>query len=149
MATAVNAVGRPRSIGRSIGAVLAGILAIVVLDNGIDFILHSTGIYPPVGQTMSDGLFLLALAYRTLDGILGTYIAGRLAPRRPMAHALTLGSIGVVLSSLGTLATIGAGPEFGPVWYPLSLVAIALPCAWVGGRIAETRRHETTGSIPA
>jgi hypothetical protein len=142
MATAVNATDRPRRIGRSIGAVFAGIVAIVVLDNGFDFIMHSTGIYPPVGQTMAGGLFLLALAYRTVDGILGSYIAGRLAPRRPLAHALTLGSIGVVLSSLGALATLGAGPEFGPIWYPLSLVALALPCAWVGGRLAEAQRRD-------
>jgi len=149
MATTVNAAGRSSHIGRSIGAVFAGMLAIVVLDNGFDFILHGTGVYPPVGQTMADGLFLLALAYRTLDGLLGTYIAGRLAPRRPLAHALALGTIGVVLSSLGVLATIGAGPEFGPVWYPLSLVAIALPCAWAGGRIAETRRQENGAPVPA
>ena len=136
MATAVNAAGHSRRIGRSIGAVLAGMLAIVVLDNGFDFIFHNTGIYPPAGQTMADGLFLLALAYRTIDGVLGTYITGRLAPRRPLAHALTLGGIGVVLSSLGVLATIGGGPEFGPIWYPLALVAVALPCAWVGGRLA-------------
>jgi hypothetical protein len=136
----VSEAGHSRRIGRSVGAVFAGILAIVVLDNGFDFILHSIGVYPPFGQTMADGLFLLALGYRTLDGILGCYIAGRLAPRRPMAHALTLGGIGVVLSSLGVLATIGAGPEFGPIWYPLALVAIALPSAWVGGRLAEAVR---------
>src|SRR5438094_6170848 len=117
MATTVNAAGRSRRIGRSIGAVLAGFLTIAVLDNGFDFILHSTGIYPPFGQTMVDGLFLLAFAYRTVDGVLGSYIVGRLAPRRPLAHALTLGGIGVVLSSLGVLATIGGGPEFGPIWY--------------------------------
>ncbi len=149
MATTVNDARPWRRLGRSIGAVFAGLLAIVVLDNGFDFILHSSGIYPPFGQTMADGLFLLALAYRTLDGILGCYIVGRLAPRRPIAHALTLGGIGVVLSSLGVLATLGDGPEFGPIWYPLSLVAIALPCAWVGGRIATTQRHESAAPIPA
>ena len=149
MATTVNAAGPSRRIGRSIGAVVAGILAIVVLDNGIDFILHSTGIYPPFGQTMADGMFLLALAYRTVDGVLGSYIAGRLAPRRPLAHALTLGGIGVVLSSLGVLATLGAGPEFGPIWYPLTLVAIALPCAWVGGRIAAAPRREHVSQATA
>lgn len=120
----------------------AGILTIAVLDNLIDYIFHSTGVYPPFGQTMADGLFLLAVAYRIVDGILGCYIAASLAPSRPMRHALTLGGIGVVLSSLGALATIGAGPEFGPVWYPLTLVAIALPCASVGGRLAESRRQE-------
>ena len=142
MASLESAQGQPRRIGRSIGAVFAGLLTIALLDNFIDFILHSTGVYPPVGQTMADGLFLLAIAYRTVDGILGCYIAAALAPSRPMRHALILGGIGVVLSSLGALATIGAGPEFGPVWYPLTLVAIALPCAWVGGKLAERRRRQ-------
>ncbi len=142
MAATMSAARGSRQIGRSILAVFAGILVIAVLDNGFDYILHSTGVYPPFGQTMADGLFLLALAYRTVDGILGTYIAGRLAPRRPLAHALTLGGIGVVLSSLGVLATLGGGPEFGPLWYPLALVAITLPCAFVGGKLAERRRQE-------
>ena len=83
---------------------------------------------------MADGLFLLSLAYRTVDSIIGTFIAASLAPNRPMRHALALGVIGVILASLGALATIGAGPEFGPIWFPLSLVAISLPCAFVGGR---------------
>lgn len=121
---------------------LAGFLTIAVLDNVIDFILHSTGVYPPLGQPMADGLFLLALAYRAVDSILGCFLAATLAPSRPLRHALILGGIGVVLSGLGVLATIGAGPEFGPTWYPLSLMAIALPCAYVGGRLAEARRQE-------
>jgi hypothetical protein len=141
MAAANGTSGEARSLGRSIGAVVAGILTIAVLDNGIDFVLHSTGIYPPLFQTMSDGLFLLALAYRTVDAILGCTLTAYLAPSRPMAHTLTLGGIGVVLSSLGVLATLGGGPEFGPLWYPLALVAISLPCGYLGARIVERRRQ--------
>jgi hypothetical protein len=136
---------RPRRrIGRSILAVLAGILTIILLDNGIDFVLHSIGVYPPIGLAMADPLFLLALAYRTIDGILGCYIAARLAPYGPRGHALTLGGIGVVLSSLGVVATWNGGPELGPVWYPLALVAITLPVAWIGGTLGERgrRAHE-------
>ena len=134
-----RAQSRPRRLWRSIGAVVAGLLTIAVLDNAIDYVLHSTGIYPPVGQTMADGLFLLALAYRFVDGILGCSVAARLAPSRPMRHALILGSVGVVLSFLGVLATLGGGPELGPLWYPLALMAIAVPCAWLAGRLAEAR----------
>src|SRR5215207_7614108 len=121
--------------GRSVGAVLAGMLAIILLDNGIDLVLHTTGVYPPFGLTMADSLFLVALAYRTVDGVLGCYVAARLAAHHPRRHALALGLIGVVLSSLGVLATLNGGPELGPVWYPLMLVAISLPCAWVGGTL--------------
>ena len=149
MATVDVTTQQPRRIGRSIGAVFAGLLTIAVLDNLLDFILHSTGVYPPVGQTMADGLFLLALGYRTVDGILGCAIAAALAPSRPMRHALTLGGIGIVLSSLGVLATLGGGPEYGPLWYPLALVAITLPCAYVGGRLAESRRPSPATAVPA
>ena len=139
---AATSPARPRRrIGRSIGAVFAGLLSIVVLDNLIDFILHSAGVYPPLGQPMSDGLFLVALAYRTVDAIIGSYVAASLAPSRPIRHAISLGLVGIVLSSLGVLATLAGGPELGPLWYPLSLVAVCLPCTWIGGKLVEARQQ--------
>ena len=126
---------RPRHILRRAGAVVAGLLTVVVLSTVTDLVLHGTGVFPPDGQPMADALFLLATAYRVAYAVLGSYVAARLAPDRPMAHALALGAVGVVISSLGALATMNAGPEFGPSWYPLLLVATALPCAWAGGRL--------------
>ena|SRR6266850_6322095 len=120
---------------KSIGAVLAGLLIIVVLSTAVDLVLHATGVFPPWGQPMSDALFALATGYRIVISIGGCYIAARPAPNRPMQHAIALGIAGVVISAIGAAATIGKGPEFGPIWYPLALVAAALPCAWVGGRL--------------
>ena len=136
-----------RRVARRIGAVLAGLLAIVVLDVGIDSVLHATGIFPPWGHTMADSLFLLALAYRAVDGVIGGAIVARLAPDRPMRHALALGVVGIVLSTLGALATWNAGPEIGPQWYPLALVVMALPCAWLGGRPGSSRQEERTPAL--
>jgi hypothetical protein len=118
---------------RSAGALFAGLLAVVVLSTATDAVMHATGIFPPVGEPMSNALFLLATAYRVVFGILGSYIAARLAPDRPMGHALVLGGIGLVLSTLGAVATWNSGPAFGPRWYPLALVVTALPNAWLGG----------------
>jgi hypothetical protein len=128
---------RPRRVLRHIGAVLAGLLAVVILDTTIDAVLHATGVFPPFGQPMADALFLLAVAYRAVDGVVGGYVAARLAPDRPLAHALALGVVGVVASAAAAAATWNMGPEFGPRWYPLLLVAIALPCAWAGGTLRE------------
>ena len=124
---------RPRHIFRSIGAVLAGMLAVVVLDLGIDVVMHATGIFPPWFQPMRTSLWLLAIGYRMIDGVTGGYIVARLAPDRPVQHSLVLGVIGVFLSTAGVVATWSKGPEFGPKWYPLALVVVALPCACVGG----------------
>jgi hypothetical protein len=126
---------RPRRIGRSIGAVLAGLLAIVILSTATDAVLHATGVFPPFGQAMADGLFVLALAYRTVYGVGGSYLTARLAPDRPMQHALALGVVGLVVGIAGTVATWGRGPEFGPKWYALAVIAIAIPSAWAGARL--------------
>jgi len=126
-----------RHILRRIGAVVAGIVLITILEISLDVIMHATGIYPPWFQPMSNSLWLLAIAYRAIDGIAGGYVTARLAPDRPLAHALVLGLIGVALATTGTLATWSKGPEFGPKWYPLTLVVMALPCALIGG----TLRH--------
>jgi hypothetical protein len=126
---------RPRRILRRIAAVLAGLVVVVILDTSIDVILHATGIYPPWFKPMNTSLYMLALAYRMVDGVVGGYIVARLAPDRPVQHALVLGAIGLVLSTAGVVATWNRGPEFGPRWYPLALVVVALPCAWLGGRL--------------
>ncbi|MGH9500770.1 MAG: hypothetical protein ACRD3L_16635 [Terriglobales bacterium] len=123
----------PRRLGRSIGAVLAGIVAGVILSLGTDMLLHVTGVFPAWGQPMSDQLFLLATAYRTVYNIVGSYIAAWLAPDRPMIHALSLGVVGTVVCVVGAVVTWNKGPAFGPHWYPLALVVLAMPCAWVGG----------------
>ena len=127
----------PRRVGRSIGAVLAGIVAGVVLTLGTDGILHATGVFPPWGQPLGDVPLLLATAYRTVYGILGSYITARLAPDRPMTHALAGGLVGLVVSIVGTVVTWNKGPAFGPHWYPLALIVLAMPSAWAGGKLHE------------
>ena len=131
----------PRRIGRSIGAVLAGMLAVIVLSIGTDVVLHTTGVFPPWGQPVSDAPLLLATAYRTVYGVAGGYIAARLAPNRPMEHALVLGVLGLIVSITGAVVTWNKGPAFGPHWYPLALIVLALPTAWVGGRVRIMQLH--------
>ena len=126
-----------RRILRRVAAVFAGLVLIVILDTGLDVIMHATGIFPPWFQPMRASLWLLAITYRAIDSIAGSYLTARLAPDRPLAHALVLGLIGVILSTVGALATWSKGPEFGPKWYPLALVVIALPCASIGGTLRQ------------
>jgi multisubunit Na+/H+ antiporter MnhB subunit len=120
---------------KSVGAILAGIVLVFVLSLGTDILMHATGIFPPWLQPMSTPLWLFATAYRIVYGIAGGYLTARLAPDRPMRHAVILGVIGLVMSILGAASTLGRGPEFGPKWYPLGLVVTALPCAWFGGKL--------------
>jgi hypothetical protein len=120
---------------RSAGAVFAGLLAVFVLSLGTDEILHLLQVYPPWGQRMSDPLFGLATAYRLVFNVAGGYIAARLAPSAPMGHATALGIVGLVLTVGGVVFAV-AKPELGPMWYPVVLLVVAVPCAWLGGTIA-------------
>jgi hypothetical protein len=42
---------------------------------------------------------------------------------------------------VGTVVTWNRGPAFGPHWYPLALIVIAMPCAWVGGKLFGVQSH--------
>ena len=124
---------------RSIGAVLAGMLVGIILTIVTDIVLHAIGVFAPWGQPNGDGPLLLATAYRTVYGVLASYIIARLAPDRPMQHALVGGFIGLVVSILGAAVTWNKGPAFGPHWYPLALVVLAMPQSWAGGRLRVTQ----------
>ncbi len=125
----------PRRMGRSVFALVVGFLLVLVLTLITDFALHAVGLFPPLGQASPSGPLLLATMYRTLYGILGSYVTARLAPHHPMLHALLGGIIGLVLSTAGAIATWSHPETVGVHWYPVALVLLALPTAWLGGKL--------------
>jgi len=120
---------------KSIWAVVAGVLFIVVVTTLVDIALHATGVFPPIDQPIDDKLALLATSYRIVISVGGAWLTARLAPDKPMKHAMILGSVGVVLGLVGVAATWNLG--LGPRWYPISLAVLAIPQCWAGGRIYE------------
>jgi hypothetical protein len=130
---------QPRRIGRSVAAVIAGIVTGVVLSIGSDLAMHALGFLPPLGERATDGSLAVATIYRTIYGVLGAYVTARLAPYRPMLHAMVLGSLGLLVTIAGAAATWDKGPAFGPHWYPVFLIVLALPGAWAGGRIRKSQ----------
>ena len=122
---------------RSIWAVVAGVLVIIVLTTLVDIVLHAIGVFPPMNQPINDALALLATSYRIVISIGGAYLTALLAPDKPMRHALILGLVGTVLGLVGVVATWDRG--LGPRWYPIALAVLAIPQCWVGGRLYETR----------
>jgi hypothetical protein len=131
-------VKQPRNLGRSVLALVAGFVVNVALSLATDFGLETMGVLPVLGHgAMNDTQSLLAAGYRTLYGVISSYVVARLAPYSPVGHALTGGAIGMVLATMGAVATWNQG--LGPHWYPLSLVVTALPSAWVGGKLGARR----------
>jgi hypothetical protein len=122
---------------RRIAAVFAGLIAIFVLSTVTDIALHASGFYPRWTEPMKDVHALVAMAYRIVFSIFGCYLTARVAPDRPMRHALVLGLVGILISLAGAIATWDAG--LGPRWYALGLVLVSLPCAWLGGSFRLTQ----------
>ena len=117
---------------RGIGAVLAGMIIIVALSTGTDLALESFGVFPRPDQGQFIAWMLaVALGYRSVYAVVGGYLTAVLAPNRPLRHAVILGAVGVVLTILGSIAMWNKSHA----WYPLALIATALPCTWLGGKL--------------
>jgi hypothetical protein len=123
---------------RSIWAVIAGLVAVVVVTTLVDLVLHATGVYPPTKEPLGDGLALLATAYRVVISVGGAWLTARLAPANPMKHALILGLVGTVVALIGLVATWNLG--LGPRWYPVTLAVLAVPQCWLGGKIYQIQQ---------
>jgi len=127
----------PRSIGRSVAAIVIGAVVTIAVTIATDIILRATKVFPPLGQPPSDGALALATAYRTLYGIAGSYLTARLAPSQPLLHALIGGAFGFLASIAGAVATWNAVAAYGPHWYPVALIVLALPQSCLGGWLRE------------
>jgi hypothetical protein len=118
---------------KSIWAVVAGVLFIVIVSTLVDIVLHLAHVFPPMDQPINDSLALLATSYRIVISVGGAWLTARLAPDQPMKHALILGVVGTVLGLVGVVATWNRG--LGPRWYPIALAVLAIPQCWAGGRL--------------
>jgi hypothetical protein len=101
------------------------------------------GLVFTIGTTMLADQFLstpsstlewsIHLVYRLLFNLCGCAIAARLAAQRPMRAALVLGAL---LMGFAAIWLVQSWPDAAvPQWHPTLLVLLALPAAWLGGRL--------------
>jgi len=134
----------------STGAVIAGFLITALASTAADALMYSTGIFPSSPKSMSEILFVLATAYRACFIVAGGYVTARLAPGRPMRHAWVLAGIGLLAGTAGVVYYFTAGgAELGPAWYAISIALEAVPCVWIGGQLAASRRFTALGAKAA
>jgi hypothetical protein len=130
------------NIWKGIGAILAGMIFIVVSHTGTDFVLEKLGIFTPPSEGFhTTWMVMTATIYRCLFTVVGGYITAALAPNPPMRYVMILGIIGLVLCILGAIVTIPM--KIAPAWYPIVLAVTAFPCTWLGGVLR--RRPQAEG----
>jgi len=125
----------PRRLGRSILALIAGIVVGIVLSVGTDWGLHLIGLVPAPAQNVRwpNQLLLLAAVYRSIYGVIAGYVIARLSPNRPMGHSLLAGALGTLVCTLAAFATWSS--TVGQHWYGVALLLTALPTAWIGAKL--------------
>jgi hypothetical protein len=133
------------TVARSITAVVVGFLVIGVLAMGTDQIVRSAvpGVFSADGRVDSVPWLLAIQLYVFVYAVFGCWLAARLAPNRPMRHALILGVLGLLFNLAGAIALW----DKMPAWYHILALALVMPAAWAGGRIRE-RQLERSGAVP-
>jgi hypothetical protein len=123
------------SVPRSVLAIVAGFASTVVLALGTDFAVRSSfpASFDSSGATQDPAFLLAGIAYTAVFGVVGSFVAARSAPSRPLLHALILGGIAFAIS----VAAQASRWATGPVWYHLAAVVFVLPSAWLGGWLRE------------
>lgn len=132
---------------RSIAAVLAGFVLIAALSLGADAVLKQAipTAFDAAGRTDSVPVLLLVMGYVGLFAVSGCYLTARLAPRRPMLHALVLGTLGLAFNVAGTAAMW----DTAPAWFHVASLLLVMPYAWVGGRLREVELERNPSAAPA
>ena len=122
-------------MARSLLAIATGFVLIALLSFGTDVALKSAmpSLYEADGSTSSVPLLVLTIAYVGLYATAGCYLAARMAPSRPMRHAVILGILGVVFNIAGAIAMW----HTAPVWYHGVSLLLVMLWAWLGGRMRE------------
>lgn len=122
-------------MARTVFSIVTGFVLIGLLSLGTDLALKSAmpSLYEADGSTSSISLLLLTIGYVGLYATCGCYLAARMAPSRPMRHAIMLGVLGLVFNIAGTVTMW----DTAPAWYHVASVLLVMVWAWLGGRMCE------------
>lgn len=121
---------------KSIGAVLAGFITVVILSVGTDYILETVGVFPPQNQPelFVGWMLIVAFLYRSIYAVVGGYLTAVLAPHSTMRHVTVLGILGLIGGIMGVIA----GWDLSAHWYPIALAVTSFPLVYMGGKLKKS-----------
>lgn len=129
---------------RSLLAVATGFVVIAILSIGTGQLLMRLmpDAFDATGRTDRLAVLLATIAYVGGFATFGCYLAARLAPSRPMRHAIVLGLLGLAFNVMGSIAVW----DTAPAWYHGVQIALTMVWAWLGGRLRERELARSHGA---
>lgn len=123
---------------RSIVAVVVGFVLTGALNVGTNALLARVmpGLVPADGPVTDPAALILVCAYVAVFGILGCWVTARLAPSRPMLHALVLGALALAMSVPVAMQNWGDAPA----WFNVFNLVAVMPYAYIGGWLREQQQ---------
>jgi hypothetical protein len=123
---------------RSIAAVLVGYLV---------FALSAVAFFKLAGRaphSVQPAWFMVASAlYGMFFAALGGWVAARVAPSRPVGHAIAM----ALVLALGAAVSLVMSPGVRATWSQWSALLLMAPSAWLGGRLAASRLAGTGNPV--
>ncbi|MFC3559479.1 hypothetical protein [Pedobacter jamesrossensis] len=130
-----------KTILKSIGAILAGIVLAAMLSIGADFLFDKLGIMSMENfKQTSLSIIILIVVYRFIFNVVGCYLTAKLAPNKPMKHVIIIGIIGTIFSIFGSFVMWDKAIPF----YNIAIILISLPSAWLGGQLFLKKQNGKT-----
>jgi len=130
-------------MGKSLAAVIAGFVATVALSVGCDALvrLAAPGAFGADGRPASPAMMAFGVFYTLLAAAAGGYLAGWIAGRRAILHALVLGTLGAI----ATLVIILAAPATERTAGMFISAMLVIPATVFGGWL-RTRNFQPSGA---
>lgn len=126
-------------MARSVLVIVGGFLLIGALAFGGSAVAMSA--FPHLfdgatGATRDTRMLAALIAWVFVAATFGCWLTARLAPNRPMRHAMILGVAGLAFNVVGTIVNW----ETAPAWSHVVSLLLVLPAAWLGGWLATRPR---------
>ncbi len=119
---------------RSVLGVVTGYLVFAV---PVIALYQVTG-QPPHGEA-SVRFMIGASVYGVAFALLGGYLSGRIAGRRPLAHGVAMAAVLATLAAVSLAMTIGKGH----IWSQVAALTLMAPAAVIGGWLRQCLASET------
>lgn len=121
---------------KSIGAVLAWFILIFALTPVTDILVQKAGFMTlePVDANPRR-VFVVVILYRCIYYAAWGYLTARLAPSKPMGHALIVWVIVFILTGIWTIMYWGVWPAR----YPVLVTLTSIPAVYLGAKCKVTK----------